>query len=205
MGLMTWSREGQGWCRWGSLGASRVLNLIGRKHVPLHELHPSEPNLLGAGRLMRLDWIWLFQNGISTLALTLGFAFAILASLAGYPRTLRPTCLLSFGLFSLCNAVAAIGYWEQSDLLNTVLALFQMIPSIAFTMGIAFFEARVVRVLLVYSALWVCLTHPRTPTRPRTSMHPLPPSLPTSFSCRFRPTLFLAEEKSHRLGYSVEK
>jgi hypothetical protein len=35
------------------------------------------------------------------------------------------------------------------------MALLEMVPSLAFTAGIALYEAHVVRVLLVYSALWV--------------------------------------------------
>jgi hypothetical protein len=65
------------------------------------------------GRILRLVWPWLFQNAITTLILAAGFAFAIAASLAGFPRTLRPTCIATFALFSLGEAVAAAGYWDQ--------------------------------------------------------------------------------------------
>ena len=62
---------------------------------------------------MRLVWPWLFQNAINPFILAAGFAFAIAASLAGFPRTLRPACIATFGLFSLGEAVVAAGYWEQ--------------------------------------------------------------------------------------------
>jgi hypothetical protein len=99
--------------------------------------------------------MWLFQNAITVLVLALGFTFAILVSLAGFPRAVRPTCLTVWALFSIGEAAVALGYWAESDLLNTVLAMLQLLPSLAFIIGIAFFEARVVYVLLVYSALWV--------------------------------------------------
>ena len=99
--------------------------------------------------------MWLFQNAISVLVLALGFAFAILVSLAGFPRAIKPTCLTVFSLFSICEAAIALGHWANSDWQNAVLAMLQLLPSLAFIIGIAFFEARVVRVLIVYSALWV--------------------------------------------------
>ena len=99
--------------------------------------------------------MWLFQNAVTVLILASGFAFAIAASLACFPRAVRPICLATFGLFCIGEASVALGYWGQSDRLNTVLALLQLLPSLAFTAGIALFEARVVRVLLVYSVLWV--------------------------------------------------
>ncbi len=99
--------------------------------------------------------MWLFQNAITDLVLAFGFTFALVASLAGFPRAVRPTCLATLALFCVGEAVVAIGYEDQSDWRNSVLAVFQLLPTLAFTAGIAFFEARVVRVLLVYSALWV--------------------------------------------------
>ena len=63
---------------------------------------------------MRLDWQWLFQTAITPLILAAGFAFAIVASLAGFPHTLRPACIATFALFSLGEAVVAAGYSDQA-------------------------------------------------------------------------------------------
>jgi hypothetical protein len=115
----------------------------------------SGPLSCGACRLM--SGPWLFQFAISNLILAVGFAFAIVASLAGFPRTICPTCLVTLALFSLSKVVVMLGYWDQSDRLNTFLAALQLIPNIAFTLGIAFFEAQVVRILLVFSTLRVLL------------------------------------------------
>jgi uncharacterized membrane protein len=60
-----------------------------------------------------------------------------------------------------------LGYWDQSDRLNTFLAALQSIPSIAFTLGIAFFEAQVVRILLVFSTLRVLLPSATFPNHHR--------------------------------------
>jgi hypothetical protein len=143
---------------WQAALSSRRLGLCGSAAVR-HRCDPTNSQLphvpVTRGRLKRHNWMWLFQNAITVLILALGFAVAILVSLAGFPRAIRPICLTVWALFSMGEAAVALGYWAESDRLNAVLAMLQLLPSLVFIIGIAFFEARVVRVLLVYSALWV--------------------------------------------------
>ena len=123
-----------------------------------------------SGRPARHDWLWLFQQAVTDLVLAAGFAFALAASLAGHPRAVRPACLVTWALFSACEAAVALGYWAEADRVNAALAAAQCLPSLAFAAGIALCEASVVRVLLVYAALWAS-PHPAPP-------RPAPPPSP---------------------------
>ena len=98
-------------------------------------------------------WPWLFEWVLPYLLVAAGLAALLACSLAGRPRAGRPALLAAFSVVIASQAVAAGGYWARSAGRDAAVNALELVPNAAFAAGLARFEPRFLRVLLVYGAL----------------------------------------------------